>query len=533
MSVHHGWVGDPALFVAVHLPERAALGVVICPPLAQEGVSAYRTLRLLAERLEARGVAAVRFDAPGRGESAPVAETGAVLGGAREAAELLRRAGCARIAYLGLASGAFAASAAAEPGDLLVLWDAPRSGRAWLRRQRSLAALTLGPDRVADGVETIVGMDLTEGEVAAIGAAGVAVPAGVRAVAVVRRGEQPPAEVAETVEVDGMEDLLGVSSMTSRIPADAVLTIVDRLAAEAGSGAEESPAGASAEPAPLTPPRLAAERHADGIVERLLRVGPHALFGIETAPRDPAPGAPVLLLHNGASEHRVGAADYQVLWGRELAARGVRVLRVDRRGTGESGELDLDPDDLMFTQAWIDDQDAMIEAAGVDGDRLVVAGLCVGAWLAAHAAPRRPRLVVGISQDVFRPEPAAPNEIVEYFRQVDRVTPARRRLRRAFNRFAPPRLKVLVARTRGRGDVGAHFAPLAEAGVPTVLLLSPLDVAGFADLDGPETVRRMGGAVEVIRLPSGDHSLFSRPARLRVFEELSSRVAAGAAPGAH
>ena len=53
MSTLHGWSGSPAVRVAVQLPPAARAGVVVVPPLGQEGVIAYRTLRLLADRLEA------------------------------------------------------------------------------------------------------------------------------------------------------------------------------------------------------------------------------------------------------------------------------------------------------------------------------------------------------------------------------------------------------------------------------------------------------------------------------------------------
>lgn len=519
MTLTHGWASDPALFVALHLPERARLGVVICPPLAQEGVGAYRALRVVAEQLEARGIAAVRFDPPGRGESAPVAP-GELLGGARTAAGLLRAAGCTAIAYLGLASGALASCAAAEPGDLLVLWDAPMSGRAWLRRQRSLATLTLGADRVADGVETIIGMDLEAEDAAAISAAPVAVPEGVRALALVRRGDPAPDGIAEAIEVDGMDELLGVSSMISRVPTAAIRALADRLAAEA-----ESESASGSDSAALVAPPLASERRAAGIVESIVHIGPHALFGIETAPDALPADAPAVLLHNGASEHRVGAADYQVQLARRLAADGVRVLRVDRRATGESGELGPDPDDLMFTREWIEDQDAMIAALDVPGDRLAIAGLCVGAWMGSYAAPYRPRLIIGISQDVFRPRPAPRNEVVEFFRRIDRVSPARKRARAIWARFAPHALQTAVRTRYGRGDLAAHFTRVAEAGVPTVLLLAPLDVANLDGVGGEAALRALGGAIEVTPLGAGDHSLFGRGIREHVMAEIRERVA--------
>ncbi|MEK6345559.1 MAG: hypothetical protein V4737_17245, partial [Curtobacterium sp.] len=136
MSALHGWSGSPAVRVAVQLPPAARAGVVIVPPLGQEGVIAYRTLRLLADRLEARGVASVRYDPSGRGDAAPDTDPHAQVRSAGHAAALLRSTGVGRIAFVGLASAALIAAAAAGDDDALVVWDPPASGRAWLRGQR-------------------------------------------------------------------------------------------------------------------------------------------------------------------------------------------------------------------------------------------------------------------------------------------------------------------------------------------------------------------------------------------------------------
>src|SRR5690349_12729915 len=48
--------------------------IVLCPPLGYEYMSAYRTWRLLAERLAALGFDVLRFDYDGTGNSAGVYE---------------------------------------------------------------------------------------------------------------------------------------------------------------------------------------------------------------------------------------------------------------------------------------------------------------------------------------------------------------------------------------------------------------------------------------------------------------------------
>ena len=63
--------GDAPRLAWYHAPEvRSGQGVVICPPLGHEYISAYRSLRELADRLAAAGVAVLRFDYHGTGDSA-------------------------------------------------------------------------------------------------------------------------------------------------------------------------------------------------------------------------------------------------------------------------------------------------------------------------------------------------------------------------------------------------------------------------------------------------------------------------------
>src|SRR6188472_459160 len=59
----YGWLSRPAGGVA-----RG--GVVLCPPMGEEGRAAHRTFRRLAEALAEAGIVALRFDYDGTGDSA-------------------------------------------------------------------------------------------------------------------------------------------------------------------------------------------------------------------------------------------------------------------------------------------------------------------------------------------------------------------------------------------------------------------------------------------------------------------------------
>jgi pimeloyl-ACP methyl ester carboxylesterase len=128
------------LFGFYHAPLSALsrdVGVVLCNPLGHEAMCAHRTYRHLAERFAASGVAALRFDYHGTGDSSGEPEeperVAAWIKGINAAvAELRARAGVGRTVLFGVRFGATLASwVAAERGDIddLVLWAPFSSGR--------------------------------------------------------------------------------------------------------------------------------------------------------------------------------------------------------------------------------------------------------------------------------------------------------------------------------------------------------------------------------------------------------------------
>lgn len=517
MSTHHGWSGHPALRVALQLPLAARAGVVICPPLGQQGVIAYRTLRLLADGLEARGVASVRYDPSGRGDAAPDGAPDAQVRSARHAAALLRSSGVDRIVFVGLASAALVAATAADDSDGLVVWDAPASGRAWLRGQRTLATITIGTERIVDGVESLVGIDVDPAEAAALAALTYAPRSG-PTVALVRPGATAPRALGAvaTIAVDGSAELLDGTSIIARIPTAAVATVVEQV-----------DAWAPEDPVPTVLPTLTEVLDVDARVsERIVRLGPDALFAVETVASGQSEDAPVVVLHSGAAEHRVGAADYQVALARSLARDGARVVRVDRRGTGESSPVRADERSFLFAQEWVDDQSAVVAALGVPDGRLALVGMCAGAWLAGRASDESPRLVVEISPNDYRRHAAAPGAYADGARSVAQPSPARLRIRGWYNTIVPKTVRDRVARRDRAGGVAAHVRPLVEHGADVVLITAPDDAELFDRLGGQRAERRWAGRLRVVRVPDGDHSLFSPVMREAVLVEVRAQVAA-------
>jgi pimeloyl-ACP methyl ester carboxylesterase len=124
-------------------------------------MSAYRTVRILAERLAALGFDALRLDYDGTGNSTgDNAQPGGAEAWRRSVvcaiAEARRLAGSDAVAVVGIRAGALVAGHAI-PGigvvDRLVLWSAFPSGQAYLRELKAYAGLNREPHAREDGDE--------------------------------------------------------------------------------------------------------------------------------------------------------------------------------------------------------------------------------------------------------------------------------------------------------------------------------------------------------------------------------------------
>ncbi len=131
-----GPAGDE-LYGALHTPSGGpppAAAVVICNPVGHEYIRSHRALRLLAARLAGEGLAVLRFDWWGTGDSAGELEEAALDRWRddleRAIREARRRARVRAVHLVGVRlGGALALEAAAARGDIdsLALW-APASG---------------------------------------------------------------------------------------------------------------------------------------------------------------------------------------------------------------------------------------------------------------------------------------------------------------------------------------------------------------------------------------------------------------------
>ncbi len=403
-----GWVSRPA-------GDQARGGVVLCPPMGEEGRAAHRTFRRLAEDLAATGFVALRFDYDGTGDSAGLLDDPARvehwLSGVEAARQYLVRLGVPTTAAVGMRLGATLAAVQAartEPFDALVCWDPCLSGRTFLREGEALYRLGQAPlpHPLEDRMKHTPGFQFDAATVESLEAVSFSTLPPDRVLAervlLLTREDRPARKDVlralrrgtpslDTTPAPGQSALLDVPPEQSEVPEQALRDIV----AWVGRGATDQ----------LVPVKAPEPEHAvvvgsgpgdsAPVRERAVRLGPTGVVGIVTEPLDVdersrrAP-VPWVVLVNVAAEHHIGPGRRWVEWARGWAATGYRVVRIDQSGVGDSPTAPGRPDDLAFAPEWIDDMRHVVASLRSDGARVGIVGLCSGSYSALEAAMWEP-----------------------------------------------------------------------------------------------------------------------------------------------
>jgi alpha-beta hydrolase superfamily lysophospholipase len=554
MSARAVWFGpeDRPLFGWLHTPDKdwANGGVVLCPTLGVEAMCAHRAMRTLAEELEAAGYVALRFDYEATGDSAGSDTEPGLVGAWRrsvsEALALVRAAGAARVAMVGIRiGGTLAAAGAAEDGavEALVLWDPCVDGRSFVREQQALKAMSIGdtgtegaPELDTGAVE-ILGSVLTPEVVADL--AGLRVVQGCRLadrVLVLTRTDRPrPRRLVEALGTDAeWAEAAGQAELVDVLPDDAVLpraTIdhITRWVAEA-IGTVRAPIL----PVGRSDARLGVGAGAVTVVERPVELGPVGLFGMLAEPEGGARGTAVVFLNAGLIPH-VGPARMWVELARQFAASGLRSVRLDLSGLGDSPSRPAQRPHMSYPRDAIEDiAGALATLAPDDPTDALLIGLCAGAYHAIEAGISIGVRGVCAINPILQFDP--PINWADAEQMPERQVPQPysrwiKRLRRFewLVRFgelkAPPSLWWVLDKLGLQAHPARGLAALADRGVPTLLICGVVEARPFerrAKWAMRDLLRRDVLRFEVLQ--DSDHTLFGASARVRASRLIADYV---------
>lgn len=552
-------------------------GVVLCAPLGHEAVWAHRAWRHLADQLAAAGVPVLRFDYAGTGDSADAAGAAdgqdvvarAVADIAAGAALLRAHGAVEKIVLCGLRMGAcLAAMAAARVGASgLVMLSPVADGRAYLRELRALhagwrnsAIPELQPPPAPAGDMDVLSFRIPAATVEAI-----------QAIRIDSLDEAPaphvllldagPEHVSPAPALFGRFHSLGAqvqlekfdeypmmmrSAEFADVPARAWAAVVGWVS-DLSAPSEAAPATAVSPP----PDTLIA----NGVVEQPLRLGHGRLFGILCTP-ERMPANLVVIFPNTGGNHHVGDGRIFVDLSRRLAREGVAALRLDVSLLGDSPcaarTMDLA---RIYSRTARHDVSLAVDGMRAHGyRRIVLAGVCSGAFLSLHAALANPNVtgVVLANLVKFRWDAADEAEASDDLRSARVYLAAAckwENWRRLFSgrldvaRIVSATLRRIRHRARAAGAAGhpqghgesavSEFAcgavrELNRRGVRTDFVYGSSDVGlrevrlGFGrQLEAIDALP----SIDVRILPLLDHSLFLVASREAFAEQLLAHVA--------
>jgi pimeloyl-ACP methyl ester carboxylesterase len=412
---------------AVRHPRDTA--VILLPPFGWDDICSYRPRRDWADALAGAGYLAVRLSYPSAGDSGGVpgdphlldAWTDSVAEVARWQASTFARP---RLALVGIELGGLLACRSVARGlevADLVLWGAPATGRQFVRRMQAFSNLEAtaddsAPDPVADVSDGVSagGFRLSEETADQLRALDVAslpnLGSGVGRVLLLGRDQlAPDSRLRNHLAETGAELTRaignGYSAMTApsfeaTTPYATIETVNTWLDTAAGAlpAAETAPTAAILKGGPIFVPLPGGAT----VRESQLRLqGDHGeLSGVlaeSTAEEDA--GLCLLFLDTGTIR-RVGPNRMWVEAARRWAARGVRSVRFDMDGMGDSdGDSEPYRDLSKLYDPWLVTQvTAVMKELNDRGlaERFAIVGLSAGAYWALHAGLAEER-VAGIA----------------------------------------------------------------------------------------------------------------------------------------
>ncbi len=543
------WIGSgPPLAAWLHRPEDSmvhAIAVACGPVLGEDATKGRMAFIALAEILSDRGIALLRFDYEGTGDSAgssmDVGQVQRWRDSVKRAVDYACQITYAPCILVGMRLGSiFAADVAQEDSRIsgILLWDPVYSVRRYLREQKIFVSSVFGVAQPEDGSFAGAGYTLARDSVADLEGLVLTSPDGrvadrtASVLIATRVGDRSGApEVANFAKVGAKRlELRGQAALMELPPHEVRPDRVDlRALAEwisERSGTAEWPAAPSivdhAEmlvqvesatqwgPSLVDPPK---------VIERFRRLGSVPLYGVETDPGVAGdPLATVVFLSAGALE-RFGPGRLWVELARNLAAKGVSSIRVDNSGVGDTPSRNGLRRGVMLDPGALTDLRDICEALDApNGSGLIFVGLSSGAYHAAEAGlSLQPTAICMVNGSALDNPPE--------LSRGDRVDPRRRAYKPmwpAFRRLAVSHKRLAKVVWHGVGNVAVSASPasipvrIAERGVNVLTLATGADRGAFGgNLYWFVRARRARrrGMLEEYRFAIEDHPLYTEDAR--------------------
>ena len=325
--------------------------------------------------------------------------------------------------------------------------------------------------------------------------------------------------------MDGQPDLLDVPPQMITLPATTIKTIVDWV-----SRALDGPERAWSGGARSTRPRWPTTPEGRAITERAVWLGPNSLFGMVTEPDPPpeprADASPtVVFLSAGALDH-TGAGRMWVELARRFADHGLRCVRVDIDGVGETfGRPDL-PRQVPKPPEAIDDLADLAEALGdPEGRNLVFVGLSSGGYHAIEAGLRlHPLGVCAINPGLTGWVPDVDLGVIDRRRLAYRPMPAFLRDLSVKHSRVALRSWQALCQVWVKGSPIHPVAGVSRRGIPVLVIVSEVDAREFEPSLYWSVVRRRlrrRGTLDIEVVPGDDHSLYTVDGQARAYPLLT------------
>ncbi len=396
-------------------PHQSNTGVVICPPLAVEYMSTYRSMRYVADYFALAGIPSFRFDYHGVGDSSGSNDEGNRLDEwlwsiEQANSKVKQLTGCEKVGLFGLRMGATLAALVSEKIeiDFLVLWAALDSGRKYIREMRAIQLTGISQSGAAAPafIEAggLVYWQQTADAISKIDLLNIT-PQASRVLIIPRDDLQVNTKLQkawealgvniEQVEHPGSSDMCLVA-LKSVVPHESIGKIVDWV--RAGVSDQSTTCHDLVKQNVTTSALIAfnsesnkeVSSHELKLKESFVSFGSDKKnFAILTEPVSlKAPELPIIVFVNSGATHRVGPSRLYVLLARELACLGFRCLRIDIPGLGDS----IIDNNREENREYIEQSSVVLQKAlesfgpEYKKNRYIITGLCSGAYFSFHAA---------------------------------------------------------------------------------------------------------------------------------------------------